>query len=136
MQRQHVDLRGAVGRDVFDQRNACQLAATFVGATGPRQVDEDPSHDAGRRPEEVGPAHPPGLSLIDQSDVGLVHEGGWLQRMAGRFTTHVCRRQTPEVVVEQRYELVERLTPAVARGDEQLRDSRGVGRALIHQGPI
>ena len=132
MQRQHVDLPGAVDCDVFGKRDACQLAATLVGPTDPRQVDEDPSHDAGRCPEEVGPAQPPGLSLIDESNVGLVHKGGWLQRMAGRFTTHVCRRQTPEVVVEQRYELVERLTPAVARGDEQLRDSRGVGRALIH----
>ena len=133
VQRQHVDLPGAVGRDVFGQRDACQLAATLVGPTRPRQVDEDPSHDAGRRPEEVSPTQPPGLSLIDESDVGLVHEGRWLQRMACRFTTHVCSRQASEVVVEEGYELVERFSPAVARGDEQLRNSRGLGRALIHR---
>lgn len=132
VQRQHVDLPGAVGRDIFGQRDACQPAATLVGPTRSRQVDEDPSHDAGGRPEKVRPTQPPGLSLIDEADVGLVHEGGWLQRMACRFSTHVCSRQTSKVVVEERYELVEHLSPTVARGDEQLRHPRGVGRALIH----
>ena len=131
--RQHVDLFGAVGRDVLDQRDAYQTAATLVGPARPRQVHEDPSHDAGRRSEEVGPTQPPGLSLIDESDVGLVHEGGRLQRMACRFTTHVCCRQASEFVVEEGYELVERLSPAVARGAKQLRHPRRLGRALIHR---
>jgi hypothetical protein len=124
VQRQHVDLSGAVGCDVLGQRDACQPTATLVGPTRPRQVDEDPSHDTGRRPEEVSATQPPGLSLIDESDVGLVHEGRWLQRMTCRFTTHVRSRQASEVVVEERNELVERLSPAVARGDEQLRHPR------------
>jgi len=126
-----VDLPGAVGRDVVGQRDACQLAATLVGPTCPRQVDEDPSHDAGCCPEEVGSTQPPDLSLIDESDVGFVHEGRWLQRMACRFTAHVRSRQAPEVVVEKRYEFVERVSPA-GRGDEQLRYPRRLGGALIH----
>ena len=55
--------------------------------------------------------------------------------MACRFTTHVCSRQASEVVVEEGDELVEPLSPAVARGDEQLRHSRRLGRALIHRVP-
>ena len=133
VQRQHVDVSGAVGCDVLSQRDACELAATLVGPTRPRQVDEDPSHDTGRRPEEVSPTQPPGLSLIDDSDVGLVHEGRSLQRLTRRFATEVCCRQASEVVVEEGYELVERFSPAVARGDEQLHHSRGLGRALIHR---
>ena len=96
-------------------------SSTLVGPTRPRQVDEDPSHDTGRGPEEVSPTLPLRLSLIDESDVGLVHEGRCLQRMTCRFTTHVRSRQTSEFVVEERYELVERFSPAVAGGDEQLR---------------
>jgi hypothetical protein len=127
----HVDLSGAVGRDVFGQRDACQLAATLVGPTSPRQVDEDPSHDAGRRSEEVGSTQPLGLSLIHEANVRLVHEGCWLQRMTCRFPSHVCRRQASEVVVEEGHELIDRFSPTVAGGDEQLSYSR-LGRALIH----
>jgi hypothetical protein len=53
--------------------------------------------------------------------------------MACRFTTHVCGREASKVVVEEGYELVERLSPAVARGDEQLRQARRLARALIHR---
>jgi hypothetical protein len=53
--------------------------------------------------------------------------------MACRFTTHVCSRQASEFAVEEWYELVERLSPAVAGGDEQLRHPRRLGRALIHR---
>jgi hypothetical protein len=44
----------------------------------------------------------------------------------------VCSGQASEVVVEEGYELVERLSPAVTRGEEQRGDSP-LGRALIHR---
>jgi hypothetical protein len=45
----------------------------------------------------------------------------------------MCSRQASKVIVEEGDELVERLSSAVARCDEQLRHPRGLGRALIHR---
>jgi hypothetical protein len=53
--------------------------------------------------------------------------------MARRLTPHVCRCQASEVVVEEGYELIESLPPAVARGDEQLRRPHYLTGSLIHR---
>jgi hypothetical protein len=60
--------------------------------------------------------------LIDEADVDLVHESGWLQRMAGGFAPHLSGGHAPEIIVDEWDELVERVLPAIACRKEQLRN--------------
>ena len=72
------------------------------------------------------------LPLIDQSEVGLVYEGGWLQRMVGRLAPQLRACDTSQMVVDDGDKLVKGLSSATAHREEQLRDSGGVRRAIRH----
>ena len=76
------------------------------------------------------------LPLIDQSEVGFVYEGGWLQRMAGRLAPQLRACDTSQMVVDDRDELVKRVSSAIADREEQVRDSGRVRRAIGHPGSV
>src|SRR5262249_57020820 len=42
----------------------------------------------------------------DQPQPGLVHQGGWLERVPRGFAGHFARRQSTQLVVDQRKQLV------------------------------
>src|SRR5262245_30093227 len=51
---------------------------------------------------------PVDFSLVDQSQVGLVDEGGGLQGVVGIFTPHLAVREPVQFSFNQRQEFIER----------------------------
>src|SRR5262249_18727052 len=56
--------------------------------------------------EELAASPPLDPALIDESQVGLVHERGRLERVAGRLPFEVVGGESPELVVDEREEPV------------------------------
>jgi len=46
-----------------------------------------------------------GFFDVDQAKVGLVDQGGRLQRLVGRLLSHAGRRQFPQLVIHERQQL-------------------------------
>ena len=76
-------------------------------------LDEDPSHGLGRRAVEVTAVGPLDVRLADESGVGLVHQGGRLERVVGALVFHSLLRDGSKLLVDQRQDLVGR--PGIGR---------------------
>ena len=85
-----------------------------------RVIDEYAPHQLGGNAEEMGAILPSGVSLIDELQIRLVDERGWLQRVTGTFAAQIVTRETAQFVVNQRHQFLERRLVAVAPIDEQL----------------
>jgi hypothetical protein len=134
VQREYVDAMRILGGGLVDDEcDALDRTSALLGETRSRVIHENPPHQTRRNSEEMGSVAPLKMPLIDEADVHFVHEGGWLQRMASCFTTHLCRRDAPEVVIDERDQLVERSTPPFAHRKEQFRNPGRVFRAVSHQ---
>jgi hypothetical protein len=72
------------------------------------------------------------MPLIDQADVDFVHEGGWLQRMARRLAPQLRACDASEMVVDNRDQLVKRVSSAIADREEQLRDPGRIRGTMAH----
>jgi hypothetical protein len=77
-------------------------------------IDKDAAHHPGSNAEEVGAIAPMNLALVNQPNVGFMDERRRLERVAGRFVTHVAGRQTTQVFVQKRHEPVAGITTALA----------------------
>jgi hypothetical protein len=95
-------------------------AALFGNAIA-RVVDEDAAHHHRGEPDELRAVGPVDLPLVDQPQVGFVHQRGGLQGVPGPLLTQVAARQSPQFVVDDRKQLVERSLIAAAPLDQQLR---------------
>jgi len=58
-----------------------------------RVIDQDASHHLGCDPEKVCPALPIYRTLLDQLQIGLMHQRGWLQRVVAALAPHVATRE-------------------------------------------
>ena len=76
-------------------------------------IDEHAPHHLRRYPQKLC-AILPGCVLIDESQVGLIYERRWLQRVIPPFASQVCGSPPVEFVVHDRYQLVSRTDIAVA----------------------
>ena len=95
------------------ERPSLQAAAALPGPLATGVVDEDAAHGLGRRREEVVATLPfPGLVPADQPDVGLVHQSGGLDGLAGLLPRQPPGGELAEFVVDQRQQLLGR--PGVA----------------------
>ena len=82
------------------------LAAMLDAAVVPGALDEDAAHGDRRGGEEVSAPVPPAIGAVaGQPQVGLVDEGGRLQREAGRLARDPRPRQPAQLVVDLRQEL-------------------------------
>lgn len=87
-----------------------------------RMVDQNAAHHLGRDSEEMVPILPPCAGLIDEPHVGLVHEGGRLQRMAGAFARKVPPGQRTQFVIDAIEQLFVGILHAVGSVDQQIGD--------------
>jgi hypothetical protein len=66
-------------------------------------VNEDAAHRLGRGGEEVpAPVPVARLDAADQPEIGLVNQGGGLERLARLLLRQARRREFPQLVVDQR----------------------------------
>ena len=92
----------------FGQADAVAAAAVPQAIAAPRMVHQDPPHRLGTDGEEVRAAVPLDPRLVDELQVGLVHQGRRLQRVPRPFSLQVHAGQLAEVVVQKREQTVPR----------------------------
>ena len=84
-------------------------------------VYQDAAHHLGRHGEEVASTPPVGLSLVDESHVRLVHEGGRLQDVAWPLAAKSSRGPSAKLLIDHLDESVTRGDVAATPGAEQSR---------------
>ena len=86
-------------------------------------LDEDPPHGLGGGGEEVAATVPwSGWLAADQAEIGLVDQGGRLERLAGPLLGQPPGGKLAQLVVDHREELPGRLRVAVLDGREDVGD--------------
>ena len=80
----------------------------FARSLAAGTLDQDAAHGLGRRGEEVAPAVPAGVLGTDQAEIGLMHQGGRLERLAGLLPGQPLGGQFPQLVIDQGKELLGR----------------------------
>jgi hypothetical protein len=105
-------------RLVTGERNAFESSTALLSETCSCMIDENAAHQARRNPEEVRSVTPLDVPLVDEAHVGFVDESRWLERLSGDFTSHLSRGYAPKVVVDDRDQLIERLTSTLAHCGE------------------
>ncbi len=64
-------------------------------------LHQDAAHCLGRRSEEVAPAVPMPGSGAKESQVGLVHQRGRLERLTWSLIGHPLSRETTQLLIDQ-----------------------------------
>jgi len=105
--------------------DAGHASTTFHGRSRTGVLDEDLSHRARGDSEEVGPALPTHPFVVDQSQIGFVHESRRAQRVGVALFPHQTDRLTSQLVVNGRKQLIQRLRGSVGRADLQQKTGGG-----------
>ena len=83
----------------------------FDGAARPRVIHQQTAHDVRRDGEEMRPVLPARASLIDELQVGLVHQRGGAQRMVAPLAHQVAAREPAQLVVHGIHQRARRPLP-------------------------
>lgn len=117
------------GSGQFNLLNIHMLLAASV-AHGPfvaGPVNENAPHRFGRGGEEVGAVLEMSLAIrADEPQPGFVNERGGLQSLARGFAGHPVRGQSPQLIINQRQQLLRGLGIALPGG---LKNARGFRHA-------
>src|SRR5262249_32740181 len=105
---------------------AVRRRSSLGGLPAAGVVHEDPPHRLRRDPEEVSPVLPVDAPLIDETEVGLVHEGGRLERVIGSLGPEVGGGEPPQLPVNEWQEPVEGARFAAAPFLEKRSDISGL----------
>ena len=73
----------------------------------PRAIDENLAHGAGRNRQQVAAVPEAQVRVVNQFEIGLVHEAGGIQAPRGQTTAALPSRQPTHLVVDQGDELAE-----------------------------
>ncbi len=95
--------------------NDGDIATALVGQASSRIVDEDPPHGLRCDCHEVCAVLPGNIALVDQLKIGFVNQRRSIERVAGSLPPQLMLRQAPQLLVNQRQEMIDRL--AIAAGD-------------------
>ena len=94
-------------QQLVDQFDAMPIAAMLDRFLPPRSFHQDLPHRAGRSRKKVGAALPlPGWPGVDKAQIRFVHQPRSLNRLTGRFLRHLLGRQTAQLLVDQRQQLI------------------------------
>ena len=100
-----------------------QPAAMFVRRLPTRLVNQDAPHRLGRRRKKMPAVVPLRAAVVaDQAQIGFVDERRRLQGLAGLLLGQFLRCELPQLLLDQRQELLRRLRFAAADGIQKLRD--------------
>ena len=71
-------------------------------------IDQDTPHEPCAHGQKVCAIVPVDPLHLDQSQVGLVHQGGRLKAVTGPFTGHAAARNPRKLILNQRHQFVQR----------------------------
>ena len=114
-------IRGRLGDAV--EGDTVPVATVLLSSLAPSGFHQDAPHGLGGGGEEVAPVVP--ASVIrgaNQPKVGLVHESRGLEGLAGFLPSETLGGQLPQLVVDQRQELLGCLAIALLDGGQDARD--------------
>src|ERR1700730_15821531 len=87
-----------------------------------RLLDEDAAHGFGGGREEVAAAVPAlGLLGVYQAQIGFMDQGGGLECLPRLFLSQLLGRQLPQLVINQRQQLLSGVRVALLDGTQDLR---------------
>ena len=109
------DDSGLVQIDMLHTCTALDVMSTSM-------IDQDAPHHLGRNSEEMGTILPAHAVVSHQAQVGLVHEGGRLERVAAALTLHIAVSQAAEFFVHDGGQAVERALVSIAPGSQTRAD--------------
>src|SRR6266851_9797296 len=99
------------------QFHSLDTAAPLLAALAASLVDEDPPHGCGRSSKEMSPITVQTRHLTtDQPQVGLVHQGSGVKRLARLFMGHLLGGQLTQFIVDERKELLRGVRIATLNG--------------------
>jgi hypothetical protein len=110
------------GRQIVVQLQAFPSAAALLAPPRTDVVNEHVPDGLGRGGEEMCPVPPFHLVLADEPQIGLVHQGGGLERQGARLAAQVALGQGAELVVDERQQAVYGRGIAAAGTLQNLRD--------------
>lgn len=96
------------------------LSAKFDPPLPPRLIDENTPHRLGRDAEEMAAI---GERLIaDRSQIRFMHEHRRVQRLARFLPSHLRRRQSAQLIIDQRQQLLCRVRVALLDRNQHASD--------------
>ena len=102
----------------------------------PCVIHENPAHHLRRDAEEMRPIPPVDLPLVDQPQVDLVNQRGWLQRVADPFAAKLARGHPTQLRVDERQQLVESIsvtTPPFGQKRRHVRPGRHADSKIVER---
>src|SRR5579872_1550240 len=103
------------------QWDVLRAALAFQATARARQIHQNPSHEPRGYRVEVNSIPPRNVPYVEQPDVCLVDQFRGIQP-PGPFTGGVAAGQTPQLRVDQRSQLLQRLFVTRAPGAKQTSD--------------
>ena len=95
------------GVDLVVERDDMKLAAALECVMLAGVIDEDAPHLVRRDADKVGLVLPRDLRDVDHLQVRFVDESGRLQRMPDAFAAKVTGSEPPQLVIDQRQQLID-----------------------------
>jgi hypothetical protein len=91
--------------DGFVEFDSTRPTAAFLAFPLSGVIDQDSAHGLSADGEKMGAALPIDTGLVDEPQIGFVHQGGWLEGVIGSFVAEMACREGFEFVVDKRHEL-------------------------------
>lgn len=104
------------------KRQSVNAVASLLRGLSARVVHKDPAHDARRYTEEVRPIVPVDVALFDQTQIRLMNERGWLERMARAFVSKLTGGNPAQLGIHERQQTIEGASIATTPVVEQFGD--------------
>ena len=106
---------------VILDHDARPLTGTFRHQPAPGVIDQNPAHQLRCKREKLRTVRPVGLPLIDEPEVGLVHERRGLQDVPRALAAKPTSRLSPQLVVQKLQHLISGSQISLAPGPQQSR---------------
>jgi hypothetical protein len=121
LERDQIDL-GRLGGELDEtQRHALATARALGGAAVAGVVHEDAAHHVRGDADELRAVPPIDATLVDEPEVGFVHERCGLERVTAALFAEEVGGEAAQFAVNQRHQLLERVLIAVFPVDQKLR---------------
>src|SRR5258706_668024 len=103
-----INLRISAAAMVAVKRYLELLAASLGGLMTTGVIDQDISHHPGCQTVKLCSSLPFDFLLIHQPQISFIDQGCWLQGVVGALAPKISRRQSAQLVIDQRHKALQR----------------------------